>query len=194
MTNDELYHHGVMGMKWGIRRYQNYDGSYTKKGVEHYKKAEAKYDEAHAIKKETKRLYKETKKNGSAEFPDGSSMPVTKDMYKATKQIEKDAKRNMSKKYDQVKRDYHGDKGKKLYNSGHTITDDQRKVGYLATAAVGTHVLGNILKNNGYQELAAASYGASIGFAAITAVMEGKATVDASNLRAYYTHSREKDD
>lgn len=25
---DELYHHGVKGQKWGIRRYQNTDGSY----------------------------------------------------------------------------------------------------------------------------------------------------------------------
>lgn len=28
--DDELQHHGIPGMHWGVRRYQNYDGSYTK--------------------------------------------------------------------------------------------------------------------------------------------------------------------
>lgn len=27
-----LYHHGIKGQKWGVRRYQNEDGSYTALG------------------------------------------------------------------------------------------------------------------------------------------------------------------
>lgn len=41
---NELYHHGVKGMKWGIRRYQNKDGSLTPAGKKKYAKLEAELD------------------------------------------------------------------------------------------------------------------------------------------------------
>ena len=33
----ELYHHGIKGMKWGVRRYRNKDGSLTGAGRKRYK-------------------------------------------------------------------------------------------------------------------------------------------------------------
>ena len=33
MTNNELCHYGIKGQKWGIRRFQNQDGSYTRQGL-----------------------------------------------------------------------------------------------------------------------------------------------------------------
>lgn len=41
MANDyleirELYHHGIKGQKWGVRRFQNEDGTLTNEGKERY--------------------------------------------------------------------------------------------------------------------------------------------------------------
>ena len=36
MNNNELYHHGILGMKWGVRRYQNKDGTLTEAGKKRY--------------------------------------------------------------------------------------------------------------------------------------------------------------
>ena len=36
MENNQLYHHGILGMKWGVRRFQNKDGSLTKAGKKRY--------------------------------------------------------------------------------------------------------------------------------------------------------------
>lgn len=36
MTNTYLIHHGILGQKWGVRRYQNPDGTLTEEGKKRY--------------------------------------------------------------------------------------------------------------------------------------------------------------
>lgn len=39
MGNTYLMHHGILGQKWGVRRYENEDGSLTEAGKKRYSKS-----------------------------------------------------------------------------------------------------------------------------------------------------------
>ena len=75
---DELYHYGVLGMKWGVRRYQNKDGSLTKKGKKRLAKEASNYYKQEAVKREQSSASRLSKINNILNNAQSDKMPVDK--------------------------------------------------------------------------------------------------------------------
>lgn len=58
-----LSHHGILGQRWGVRRYQNYDGSLTSAGRNRLSKQDNRW-----IKKNSDKVTKNTIKSVSGEL------------------------------------------------------------------------------------------------------------------------------
>lgn len=63
VRDGELYHWGVKGMRWGVRRYQNPDGSLTPRGLKRLQKADYKW-----AKKKTDKITAKAKKASQREL------------------------------------------------------------------------------------------------------------------------------
>lgn len=63
--NNELYHHGIKGQKWGIRRYQNPDGSLTPAGRRRLERKDARW-----VRRNSERVYRDTYKRSNQELND----------------------------------------------------------------------------------------------------------------------------
>ena len=74
MSSNELIHHGIKGMRWGVRRYQNKDGSLTKAG----RKKMAKLD-----KEYSKLIGQNRNRNRNTESPNTRLSKMTDDEIRA---------------------------------------------------------------------------------------------------------------
>jgi hypothetical protein len=184
IQDGELYHHGVKGMKWGVRKYQNYDGSYTKAGMKRFNESLDKYEKADQHYKNTKAAYKAAKKSGV-------NTDSAKAEFKNAKLDRKTTKKKLEKDYKHLKQDKLADQGKELYAKGKTITGNAHVTGILST--IGSVSLG-IAINNSQAGVGNQTVNKVLAIGGLGAMAAGviKGVVDYSQnkkLRAYYTHT-----
>lgn len=85
--NDELRHAGIKGMKWGVRRYQNKDGSLTDAGKKRYAR-DAKEKEYDKYDGNTSTYYKESKKNGRSDLQVDTARYAREDLSRSKRLVD----------------------------------------------------------------------------------------------------------
>lgn len=77
----ELYHHGIKGQRWGVRRYQNADGSLTAAGKARYGVNEDGYLSKRGSRKFEKDQHKRLHKGFRVEYTDDGVITDIKDRF-----------------------------------------------------------------------------------------------------------------
>lgn len=133
-----IYHHGIKGQKWYIRRFQNPDGSLTNAGKRRYAKLEAKTNKLEAEKRKLSPREKEK------ETPNPHGKKKVFDMN--DEELRSEINRlNLEKQYRDYMRDLYPPKKKKQ-----ALVDGRKVVGDILTSSlttVGKSVATNVMGN-----------------------------------------------
>jgi hypothetical protein len=115
MSEEELYHYGIKGQKWGVRRYQNKDGSLTDAGKKRYDDGPP---QSKKERKALKKAQKEWDKNFEKNYVDAYNKAVEKtdkliadlnkkyDKYDFTDLSDPDIKKTYDKYVDEYMREW----------------------------------------------------------------------------------------
>lgn len=116
-----LYHHGIKGQKWGVRRFQNEDGSYTQLGKARYASSKESSRAARGYLKEDRRNYKAGK--------------ISKQDYETDKVIAKQIFKNTREDRKDIRYAKAADAGRAAYAKSMAKTNDPEKANKKAEKA-----------------------------------------------------------
>lgn len=118
-NDDVLMHHGVMGMHWGIRRYQNNDGSLTAAG-------KARYGTTDGAKKIKKQLTEYDKASANAQYDYKRNEIKRQKFVDKADRADLKGKTNKAKMYEEKAKEYESERDtaeRRVKNIDKTIND-----------------------------------------------------------------------